>query len=238
MRTIIVLLCLVTALTNCSKESINYKETSLYIEHAPSDGSNVGFIFYPGALIGAGAYNTWHREIALKGFRVFSVKFPSSLAILDVNAALRIINQNSDIDTWFIGGHSLGGAMAMQLLSEEKNLSQFDGLILYGSYPGENVNFADRGIRVLSLFGSEDGISTVEEINEGRSRLPEGIDISRLEDLLTPSQAYYLLIDGGNHSFFGNYGFQQGDGQAKITREEQQKIMVDFTAEFLNLISF
>ncbi len=35
-----------------------------------------------------------------------------------------------------------------------------------------------------------------------------------------PAQTQYVAIEGGTHSFFGDYGLQEGDGQATISREE------------------
>jgi Alpha/beta hydrolase family len=41
------------------------------------------------------------------------------------------------------------------------------------------------------------------------------------------------VIQGGNHSQFGDYGLQPGDNEATITRADQQKQVVDATAQFL-----
>ncbi len=37
-----------------------------------------------------------------------------------------------------------------------------------------------------------------------------------------------LVIEGGNHAFFGNYGHQEGDGEAVITNESQIEAAVEF----------
>ena len=42
-----------------------------------------------------------------------------------------------------------------------------------------------------------------------------------------PQNYTEICIEGGNHAWFGNYGQQEGDGTASITREEQQKQVVD-----------
>lgn len=230
---IIVLYCFF--LVSCKKDSdsIDFTDTATYLKYGTNKTSNTGFIFYPGALIEARAYNGWHKELALNGINVFSVKFPAGLAILNVNAALKIITQNKDITNWYIGGHSLGGAMAIQLLEEDTNLALFDGLILCGAYPGGTSNLSNSEIRVLSLYASQDEISSVEEINEGRSRLPMGIDVNEISQLGLSINTFYYLIEGGNHSYFGKYGHQQGDGTATITREEQQKKLVEFTTAFI-----
>ena len=40
------------------------------------------------------------------------VKMPCNLAVLDRNAADSIPERFSEVTDWYIGGHSLGGAMA------------------------------------------------------------------------------------------------------------------------------
>ena len=42
-----------------------------------------------------------------------------------------------------------------------------------------------------------------------------------------------VVIEGGNHAQFGNYGKQKGDPDATISSEEQQNIAVVAVHEFL-----
>jgi hypothetical protein len=44
-------------------------------------------------------------------------------------------------------------------------------------------------------------------------------------------------MQGGNHAQFGDYGFQPGDNQAKISRADQQQQVVDATVKFLESLS-
>ena len=59
---------------------------------------------------------------------------------------------------------------------------------------------------MLSLAGSEDGLSTPEKIADAR-------------DLL-PGTATLVEIEGASHASFGDYGPQDGDGTASISDEE------------------
>jgi len=52
--------------------------------------------------------------------------------------------------------------------------------------------------------------------------------------ILLPMDAQFVVIDGGNHGQFGDYGFQPGDKQASITRTDQQSQVVDTTVKFLS----
>ena len=47
-----------------------------------------------------------------------------------------------------------------------------------------------------------------------------------------PAHMRELIIPGGNHANFGNYGAQQNDGEATITREEQQILTARAIADF------
>ena len=38
-----------------------------------------------------------------------------------------------------------------------------------------------------------------------------------------PADTREVVIDGGNHAGFGNYGKQDGDGEATVSPEEQQR---------------
>ena len=46
-----------------------------------------------------------------------------------------------------------------------------------------------------------------------------------------PEDVIEEIIEGGNHANYGHYGAQDGDGEADITREEQQECVLDI---FLN----
>jgi hypothetical protein len=43
-----------------------------------------------------------------------------------------------------------------------------------------------------------------------------------------------VVIEGGNHAQFGNYGSQRGDPDAVISDVEQQSITVEAIREFLS----
>jgi len=174
-----------------------------------------GFIFYPGGKVEHIAYAPLLRSCADRGILCVLVKMPFNLAVFDINAAEGITEQFPDVESWYIGGHSLGGSMAAGYLAN--NLTEFDGLILLGSYSTYDLSYTD--ISVLSVYGSEDNVLNREKYNESLSNLP--------------SDFTELVIDGGCHAFFGIYGPQKGDGTPVISNAEQINITTDAILEFI-----
>lgn len=167
------------------------------------ENARAGFIFYPGGKVEYTAYAPLMRACADKGILCVLVKMPFNLAVLDMNAADGITEQFPDVESWYIGGHSLGGSMAAGFLAE--NLTEFDGLILLGSYSTYDLSGA--GVSVLSVYGSEDTVLNREKYDENLTNLPNNFT--------------EVVIEGGCHAFFGAYGTQDGDGTPTISNEEQ-----------------
>lgn len=162
-----------------------------------------GLIFYPGGKVEYTAYAPLMRACAERGILCVLVKMPCNLAVLDMNAADGIAEQYPDIDVWYVGGHSLGGAMAAAYAANHSG--ELDGLILLAAYSTKNLKGSD--LNVLSAYGSEDQVLNMEKYREYRKNLPDG--------------TVELVIEGGCHAGFGSYGPQKGDGSPAIAGEEQ-----------------
>ena len=81
-------------------------------------------------------------------------------------------------------------------------------------------------------------MASTEEIRSDLSEIVNDIAGVAVEDVqLDKSKlagvANVLRIEGGNHAQFGNYGLQNGDGTATISREEQQKQAASAMLAFL-----
>jgi hypothetical protein len=172
----------------------------------PNKSSDIGLIFYPGGKVEAKAYLPLLEKISKTGITCYLVEMPLNLAVFNINAATKIIKENTKINKWYLAGHSLGGAMASSYAKD--NYSKLEGLLLLAAYP-----LNDAPIDTLCLYGSFDTV----------------LDQSTLDNILNK----YEII-GGNHSYFGNYGEQKGDGVATITRDRQQEITVNKFTEFIN----
>ena len=171
-----------------------------------------GFIFYPGGKVEYTSYIPLMDALAKKDIMCILLKMPFNLAVLDVNGAEGLKEMFSEIENWYIGGHSLGGSMAATYLAE--NVEDFEGLVLLGSY--STVDLSKENVSVLSVFGSEDKVMNKEKYDENKINLPK--DFSE------------EVINGGCHAYFGMYGEQEGDGEPTITNEEQ----IQKTAEIIN----
>lgn len=188
-----------------SNASIRQEGSLTILSPDAGNDTGVGLIFYPGGKVEEAAYLPLLDLLREQGITIALVKMPFRLAVFQINAADRVYDAVPTVSRWFIGGHSLGGAMASSYAAG--NESRLSGLILLGAYP---VN--DSPIPTLCLYGSEDIL----------------LDLSKLADV-----ANVLRIEGGNHAQFGNYGVQQGDGVAMISRETQQEQAAEAMLAFL-----
>ncbi len=170
-----------------------------------------GLIIYPGTRVDSESYSPLAQRIAEEGYLVVLANMPLDLSVLNINRATKIIEANPEIDSWAIAGHSMGGAMAG--FYAEKNLDKIDTLIMLGSYVSKNTNLSNTDLTVLSLFGTFDYVSSIEEVLAVKPNFP--------------SDAIFYEIIGGNHAGFGYYGEQKGDGIATITRDEQNDIIAE-----------
>lgn len=181
------------------------------IIYAPQEAV-AGFIFYPGGKVEYIAYEPLMQACASRGILCVLVHMPFNLAVLDVNAAAGIQEQYPQIESWYIGGHSLGGSMAASHLAD--NTGDYKGLILLGAY--STADLSNAGVDVLSVYGSEDQVLNQEKYKKYKSNLPA--DFTE------------LVIDGGCHAYFGVYGAQDGDGTPAITNAEQISLTADAIA--------
>ena len=202
------------AILSCLSEDLGstYEITEGGIIVAKPENPVAGFIFYPGGKVEHSAYLPLAMALAERGVLTVICPMPLRLAVLDVNAAEGVRELFPDITDWYIGGHSLGGSMAAGYLKSHPELS---GLVLLGSYSTYDV----RGSRVLSIYGSHDGVMQGEKYEKYKSNLPS--DLSE------------VIIEGGNHAYFGCYGEQKGDGRAEITNARQITLTAEIISEFI-----
>lgn len=183
--------------------------------------ATTGFIFYPGGKVDPEAYAPLCSKIATKGYTVVIVPMPLNLAILNGDKGKEVIDAYPEIKNWVIGGHSLGGVMAANFAHSHLDLVK--GLVMYAAYPQNKNDLSTSRLKVLSLWGSEDGCADITKVTGAKDILPKDTE--------------FKPIDGGNHAQFGNYGKQKGDNTAKISILEQQNIAIQYTVSLLSEVS-
>lgn len=190
------------------EEKIGLKK-ALVITPTEVDEST-GWIIYPGGKVDYRAYAILGYQLAQEsGQRVIIVSFPFHLAVFDINAGKAWTDKYDDTEQWYVIGHSLGGVMGAQMA---KNNEKVKGIGFLASYP--SADFSGSDVRMISIRGSSDKILNLAAFADAQSKF-------------SPYTEFYV-IQGGNHSQFGSYGFQKDDGMATVTKENQIKTVVDF----------
>ena len=175
--------------------------------------NDTALIFYLGAKVEDLAYASLLKQLAADGIDCYLVHMPDNLAFMGMNRADKIMETYS-YNHWYLAGHSLGGAMAA--VYADKNSEKLDGLIFLAAYSTKDLS--DTDLKVLSIYGSNDGVVNMDKVTEGRK--------------LMPSVYEEFCIQGGNHAGYGYYGVQKGDGEADISAKEQQEETAEKIVEF------
>ena len=210
---------------------------TLFLGFEPKkNAKDVGFVIYPGTLVTPEAYAPLAKRIAEQGYRVAVTTPPLSLAAVGdligddyADLVIKRSRWKNKVNTWTIGGHSQGGAIACSYA--RKNVgSKLKGVVLMASYPGNMLGFdgdiSKTEYDVVSLYGTLDGIALYEDVVTGAKKL-------------LPLGTKFAEIDGGNHSQFSYAeGIQESpgkvDGTPTITLAEQQDIIHDNVIELLS----
>lgn len=177
--------------------------------------AHAGLIFYPGGKVEYTSYAPLMHALAQNGILCILPHMTCNLAVLEMNAADGLCEQFPAINTWYIGGHSLGGSMAASYLAAHAD--DFKGLVLCASYSTSDLSAL--GLNVLSIYGSNDMVLNAAKYEESKSNLP--------------SDFTEYIIEGGCHAYFGSYGAQEGDGTPAISEAEQLNEAVVFLTKHI-----
>ncbi len=199
------------AMADTTEIAVWQKENKTFF--APAEGKT-GFLFYPGGKVEAASYAPLMRALAEQDIFCVLVEMPFHLAVLDMDAAEGIPEKFPEVETWYIGGHSLGGSMAASFVS--RNTERYEGLVLLASY--STADLTESGLQVLSLYGDQDQVLNLEKYQQYRENLPK--------------DTVEILLEGGNHGGFGSYGHQTGDGESTLPQGLQIQRTAQAMADF------
>jgi pimeloyl-ACP methyl ester carboxylesterase len=173
----------------------------------------VGLVFFSGALVDPAAYAPLLRAVAAQGYTVLLVALPRRGAFGGADGdevlerARAAMRARPGVARWVVSGHSRGGAVAARFVHQTAPAAA--GLVLVGTSHPRDLDLSRLTIPVAKVLGTRDGVAELDKSYANRPRLPVS--------------TRWVLIEGGNHSQFGYYGFQPGDWRATISREEQQR---------------
>ena len=199
-----------------SSPGVRVDDSMTRIVLAPTDGEpERGLVFQPGARVDPRAYVPMLAQVSRTGVLVVIVKQPFELGLAAVDAPGDVVEEHPEVETWAVGGHSLGGVAASSYAGGHPG--QVDGLVLWASYPQGSL--ADSGLTVASIYGTNDRLTTPEDVDGSRPDLPE--------------DTAYTAVPGAVHAYFGDYGPQAGDGAATTSRVTAQAQIVRATIALL-----
>ena len=194
-----------------SDATISVMESPEVLQFTPPNYT-AALIFISGSGVSSHAYAPMLRPIAEQDYGVFIIKLPYRFAMLEshrmqaIDRALKVISDHPEVATWVVSGHSLGGALASRIARDHADL--IDAMALVGTTHPKADDLSSLSIPVTKVYGSNDGIAPTEKIIANKHLLPQ--------------HTTYVLIAGGNHSQFGHYAGQFLDGEATISRDDQQ----------------
>lgn len=167
-----------------------------YVLEPAGSSSHVGLVFYPGGRVSPDAYVKPLAPLARDAnVTVYIPDMPLNLAVVDYGMARLGVGTDAPdvamasspaIEEWYVGGHSLGGAMACRYATVNADI---DGLVLYASYCDRDVS--DRDLAVLSVVGKADTVLDWEAYERGIRHLPPTAQVE--------------VLEGVNHTQFASY---------------------------------
>ena len=191
--------------------AITENQTAVILTPVAGDTGR-GLVFIPGAKVDALGYVAAFEDTVVDdGVTVVITRPWLNLAFFDPRPLLTFTDLAPDVSSWAVGGHSLGGVRACQLAGDA------DALVLFASYCANDLSGS--GLPVLSLSGSEDGLSTPQKIADAAKELP--------------ADAVFVEIPGASHASFGAYGPQPGDGTPTADPAEVDRVIAEQLAAFL-----
>jgi hypothetical protein len=196
--------------------AVEERDGGYVLADADPDGERVGLVFYPGARVDPAAYLP-----ALAGLvertdvRVYVPRVPLGFAVLDPGRAADV-RTGPDVTVRYVGGHSLGGAMACRYAGE--NAGRVDGVVLLASYCADDVS--DTGLDVLTVTGERDAVVDRSRLAASRERVP--------------ADARFVELDGFNHSSFGAYHGQPDDRPATVGDAEADRELTRVLVEWFD----
>lgn len=196
-------------------EKVKVIENKSYYQFDNVNGDEVAIMFYGGAKVEEASYAQLCHQIAEQGIDVYLFRFPLYFPLININAADKVSYSNKYHHLYMMG-HSLGGTVASLYLSNNTNL--YEGIIFLASYPNKKL---DDSLKCLSIYGSVDTVLNKKNYSKNIDYFPKDYQ--------------EVIIEGGNHSNFGDYGLQRGDSVSSISKDQQIEMTTSLITTFINI---
>lgn len=211
-----------------ARVSVTRGEDCWLLAPAATSSLNVGLVFFPGALVEPAAYGPLLRKVALSGYPVLLIELPRRGAFGGADGgevmgrAQRAMQAVTSVSAWVVAGHSRGGVVAARFVREGRS-EGIRGLVLVGTSHPRDFSLAEVTLPVTKILGTRDGVAPIAKSEKNRHLLPKA--------------TRWVLIEGGNHSQFGSYGFQPFDRFATVDRDRQQELTRDAIVDTLQSVA-
>jgi alpha/beta superfamily hydrolase len=198
--------------------------------------TKTGILFFPGALVEYQAYASIAKRLSDKGIVVvlFNTERYHRLPIPFMGCNMRTVRKavalleqkyNLQVQEWSVGGHSLGGFTAQQLVAQEPHF--FSNAILWANY--QPLALGDTSVNVLVVQATRDGLGETFRQDPERQRFLDSLAAVR-------GRTHLHDIEGGNHGGFGDYAhqtFPHPDHERTISLEDMHEEIVQVTSDFI-----
>lgn len=207
--------------------AVTHQDGIWAFEPATPSTVTTALVFFPGALVDPIAYAPLLRAAAAAGFRAYMIELPRRGAFgggddPEVMRRLdRLLARPDAPRRWVAAGHSRGAVVVCDVAVAPR--PGLGGLVLIGTSHPRDVDLSGLAVPVTKIVGTRDGLASQAEVEGNRSKLP--------------AATRWVWVDGGNHSHFGWYGFQPGDGRPTISAEQQRETMIRAVLDLLRLVA-
>lgn len=184
-------------------------------------------VFFPGSLVDPRAYAPLLHAAASAGYPAYLIELPRRGAFGGADdpeleqRINRIVAGSGAPEAWIAAGHSRGAVVASAVAGGLR--PGFAGLVVIGSSHPRDVDLSALQVPVTKVVGTRDGLASPEEVERNRDKLP--------------SHTRWIWIDWGNHSQFGWYGFQPGDGRATVNATTQRNLTIQAVIDALQEVA-
>lgn len=209
--------------TSSAAVTVTEREGATVFMPGAAAADHPALVFLPGGGVDPAAYLPFVRSVADAGWPVALVRLPWRTAFTD-GSQIEVWRRVNDVrSSWgaarpiVLGGHSRGGMLSVLFASRYPE--DLAGLLLIGTTHPRDHDLSSLRIPVLKVSGTRDCVADLEKSKAGASKLPP--------------QSTWATIVGANHAQFGYYGSQLGDCRATISREEQQRKLLEEVVRWL-----